>query len=271
MRLSWAGRVAFVVLAAGTVVLPSTAALAKSSVPFTDPRSTGSIAFCNAAGQNITHGSVYDKPFAYRSVASVAPPTMYQRTGRLETLFAFQPRKGIDPSAWNGDSLTASTPYTNPKVPMAEGSRRDLALSDILAEYPLAWDGLVQLRMFASAPNTGVDNTAYPTATIRVTGTTWTQLDPVTLPCNSGSATSPEDAFPSSDPIGLESPQPLYNETPGVVALSPGATPARTASASAGKSASGATTGVIVVASLGGLVVVGGGTAWWRRRSRGAT
>ena len=267
MRAAWAVRIAFAAFAAGVVLVPSTAALAKSSVPYSDSRSTGSIVLCNAAGQNITHGSVYDKPFAYRVVSSVPVPAQYRIAGRRATLYAFQPRQGVDPGSWSGDSLTATSTYTNPLVPMAEGSRRDIALSDYLDEYPSAWKGLVQLRLFASAPNAGVDNTSYPTANIEVTGTTWKLLDPVALSCTDGAATTPEDQLASSNPIGLGSPEPLYNLTPGVVVLG---TPSAAAVSDAGSGGgrSGLSTIGLSVASAAGVVVVGGGALWWRRRSQ---
>ncbi len=267
MRASLAARLAFVVVAAGTVVFPSTAAFAKSAVPYADARSTGSIALCNSAGQNITHGSVYDKPFAYTAVSSVPAPAQYRITGRRATLYAFQPRKGVDPSAWNGDSLTATSTYTNPLVPMAEGSRRDVALSDYLDEYPSAWNGLVQLRLFVSAPNTGVNTSSYPTANLQVSGTTWTLLDPLQVSCTSGSATTPEDQLASDNPIGLGSPEPLYSLTPGVVVL--GTPSARVVSdaASAGGGTSGLSTVGISTVSAAGVALIGGGALLWRRRS----
>ena len=270
MRASWLARLAFVVFAAAAVVLPSTAALAKSTVPYTDSRSTGSIALCDAAGQNITHGSVYDKPFAYRVVSSVAAPAQYRGTGRRATLYAFQPREGVDPSQWNGDSLTATSTYTNPLVPMAEGSKRDIALSDYLDEYPVAWKGLVQLRLFPSAPNAGVDNTSYPTATIEISGTTWTLLDPVQVSCTAGQATTPEDLIASSNPIGLGSPEPLYSLKPGVVVV--GTPTTGIVSGAHGQSSGGGTSSVAIVGvSAAGVLVLGGGAFWWRRRSTTGT
>jgi hypothetical protein len=270
MRATWVARLALVGFAAVAVVVPSTVAVAKSTVPYTDPRSTGSIALCNAAGQNITHGSVYDKPFAYRAVSSVPAPTQDQIQGRKATLYAFQPRKGVDSSQWNGENLTASSAYTNPLVPMAEGSKRDHALSDYLDTYPLAWGNFVQLRLIMSAPNASTDTSSYPTATIEVTGLTWTLLDPTQLSCNSGSASTSLDLLPPNDPIGLESPEPLYKLTPGVVVI--GTPPANllvTSASSRGGGPSGSAVGV-AAAAVGGLFAIGGGAFWWRRRSHAA-
>ena len=148
MRVSWLARFLFVVAAAAAVVLPSTAALAKSAVPYTDSRSTGSIALCNAAGQDITHGSVYDKPFAYRVVSSVPAPIQYRGTGRRATLYAFQPREGVDPSQWNGDSLTATSTYTNPLVPMAEGSKTGHRLVGLPRRVPGGVEGARPAQAF---------------------------------------------------------------------------------------------------------------------------
>ncbi|HEY3926629.1 MAG TPA: hypothetical protein VGL75_18870 [Acidothermaceae bacterium] len=268
MGASWLTRFAFVVVAAGAVALPSTTALAKSDVPYTDSRSTGSIAFCNAAGQNITHGSVYDKPFAYRAVSSAPGLAQYRAAGRLATLYAYQPRKGVDPAEWNGDSLTAASSYTNPLVPMAEGSKRDIALSDYLDEYPLAWNGLVQLRLLVSAPNAGVDTTAYPSATIQVKGTSWSLLNPSTLSCTSGSATTSEDLIASTDPVGLGTPEPLYSFTPGVVAVTtPSGHPVAAATAKSSRSQA-PVLGIVALAAAGGVVIAG--TTWWRRRPSGS-
>lgn len=259
----WAAGLTFAFLGAGLAVLsPADAAFAKSGVPYTDPSAKGLIALCGANGQDITHGSVYDKPFVFRAVSSVPAPAAYQGTGRLATLYAFQPRKGIEASGWSGDTLTASSTYTNVNSPMAQGTKRDIALSDYLNEFPLAWQGMVELRLIFAAPGVGSDSTSYPVADIKVDGTTWSLVNGASLPCDAGSATSPEESIASSDPIGLSPPEPLAHYTPGVVALPN----AKTAASRPTKQASGGGAIEIKVGAAAATLVVAGGIVWWRRR-----
>lgn|GEM_PF-647814 len=198
-------------LAAIAVVIamaaPAGSALASSGLPYTDSNAQGSIGLCDKNGNNITHGSVYDKPFAWKAVSAEPAPPSLRGSGRSATLYAYQPRKGVDPSYWSGEQLTATSAYSDPAIPIAQATDRDIALSDDLNDFPPQWNKLVQLRMYFSALSAGVQSTTYPVGDIRVDGTTWTLVDGAKVDCKTGSAISMEAALPSSNPAGLKPPQ----------------------------------------------------------------
>ncbi len=128
-------------------------------------------------GNNISHGSVYDKPFAWRAVSAVAASGALGGPGRKATLYAYQPRKGVDPANWSGQQLGAASAYSSTTVPVAQQTDRDPALSDYLNNFPPQWDRLVELRIYFGALHTPVSASAYPAADIRIAGTTWTLLN----------------------------------------------------------------------------------------------
>ena len=271
-------RLAAAALAAGlAIAVPAGTASASSKLPYTDSYARGYVGLCDKNGNNVTHGSVYDKPFVWRAVSSVPAPTTFAGDGRKATLYAMQPRKGIDAASWSGDSLTASSTYTNAAVPIAQATDRDFALSDFLNEFAPQWDRLLELRIYFSAPEQGVDPNTYPAADIRITGTTWTLVDGGNVNCKAGDATSPEQALPVSNTAGIGPPSPL-----GVVAAkavgaplpqaNSSSPPAADASAGPISQAAHASTksnsskSVAVVVAI--VVVVGltGATVVWRRR-----
>jgi hypothetical protein len=195
------------VLAAG---FPIADAFASSGLPYTDQYARGSIGLCDRAGNNITHGSVYDKPFAWRAVSSVSAPAALDGPGRKATLYAYQPRKGFDPANWSGQQLGAASAYSSTTVPVAQQTARDPALSDYLNNFPPQWDKLVELRIYFGALNTPVSASAYPAADIQITGTTWTLLNGAKVDCNAGGTViSAEAGIPSSNTTGLQPAQSL--------------------------------------------------------------
>jgi WxL interacting protein linking bacterial and host surfaces len=273
-------RLAAATLAAGlAVAVPAGTATASAKLPYTDPYSHGYVGFCDKNGNNVTQGSVYDKPFVWRAVSSVAAPTAYAGVGRKATLWAAQPRKGIDAGHWSGQALTASTNYTNPSVPMVQATNRDYALSDIINAFPPQWDRLLEVRIYFSAPGESGDQSTYAAADIRVSGTTWTVVSGGKVDCNAGSAVSPEVALPSSNPAGLQPAEPLSaiaaeavgapipngSSAPSDGSVAPSAVADASASSSGGSGHTVAIVAVVVVVVVG----VGGGGLWLRRRARG--
>ena len=82
---------------------------------------------------------------------------------------------------------------------MARVTGGDPALVDFIAAFPAKDDGLVQLRMWFTGYNRPQHLTPYPAAVLKITGGTWTQLDPPKVDCGAGKATSIEQvALPSS-------------------------------------------------------------------------
>jgi hypothetical protein len=186
-----------------TLLLAAGAASADSGVPYHDPRAKGSLTLCDAKGHQITSGNVHDRPtFAY-AVSSQAPPEGYGTKTSKATVYAYQPRPQVQPGDWSGQQLSGSSLFSNPAHPMAEVTTGDKPIGDFAAAYPPQVDGLIQLRMYLSAPNKVQYNLNYPTTNLRITGSTFVVVDPGSTPCTVGQALSnermvlPASAFPS--------------------------------------------------------------------------
>ncbi len=210
------------------VAVPLAGVAHADGVPYSDPNAVGSITFCDQAGQAVTSGSINDRPFVYRAVGSSAAPKPYDAAGRTATLFGYQPRAQIAPGQWSGELLTASARYSNPANPMTAGTARDSSLGDFISDFPPQVDGLVQLRIFLGVPNQPTYTMKYNAADIRVTGNTWTVVNPGNASCASGKSVSIEDLLPQpSNPPA----------TPTASGKASASAPASTASSSARASA----------------------------------
>jgi hypothetical protein len=195
MRSSVLARSAVVLTLSLTPVAWPVAAQA-DSVPWKDPNAQGYIGLCDDKGNQLRSGKLSAKPFAHFAISSVAAPTGYGVQERAKgTLFAYQPRPGVDPGDWSGTQLTASSFFSNPSHPMAEGTAGDYSLADYLSIYPAKVDGLVQLRMFLGAPNKQTITTPYPATTIRVSGDSWRVVEGGSISCGVGQATSIEKVY----------------------------------------------------------------------------
>jgi hypothetical protein len=168
------------------------AAAASSSPPYTDPTAVGYIGLCNQAGHQITSGNVNTTPFAWRAVSSEPAPAPYNNSYRTAILLAYQPQQGLLPGEWSGEALSASSRYTNPAHPMAAATGGDDSLGDFIGDFPLRWDGYVELRMYLGTQNAEVYSIHYPALNIRVTGDTWTAVGGGSVNCDSGTAESIE-------------------------------------------------------------------------------
>jgi hypothetical protein len=171
-----------------------------SAVPFTDPAAHGYIGLCNASGQQITSGSLADKPFVVRAVSSAPAPAGYTvRQGAKATLFAYQPIDGIDPGDWSGEALTGSAFFSNPSHPMAAGTVLDNSMGDFVSAYPAHWDRLVQLRIFYGQPDKSTYTTSYPAAVLQVDGSSWHVVQGGPVDCRAGKTMPSEQlALPPS-------------------------------------------------------------------------
>jgi LPXTG-motif cell wall-anchored protein len=198
-----------------SVVFVSSAGAA-SSVPFSDPSAAGKITLCNTVGQAVTTGSIHTKPFVWTAVGSSAAPAGYQQQGKA-SLFAFQPINGVAPSYWFGQYVTQAAKYTNSQRPMAGASAVDPSLNDYLQNYPTKWDGLIELRLFLSAPGQATITTRYDSAVLRVSGDTWTLLDGGSDGCDSGKTKPDEWIVPSISAQGT----PAANATTDASGMSP--------------------------------------------------
>jgi hypothetical protein len=199
----------------GLAVVGAAVPAVASDVPFTDPASTGKITLCNTLGQPVTSGDIHIKPFVWTAVGSSAAPAGYGQNGKA-AIYGFQPIKGVTPAYWFGQYVTQSARYTNPQRPMAGASAADPSLSDYLDNYPTKWNGLIQLRLFLSAPGQAAITTRYDTAVIQVSGNTWTLVDGGTDGCSSGTTKPDEWVVPSISAQGT----PAANATTDAAGLS---------------------------------------------------
>jgi hypothetical protein len=168
----------------------ATGAGAAPAVPYTDTSALGYIGLCNQAGQQITTGSVSATPFVWRAVSSQAAPAGYNGANGTATLLAYLPVQSLPAGDWSGEQITASSIYTNPQSPMAEGTAQDVPLQDFLQDYPPQWDGFIQLRMYLDATNMEAYEVHYPVLNLEITGDTWTAVGGGPVNCNAGSARS---------------------------------------------------------------------------------
>jgi len=171
----------------GLLVAGGGAASAATAPPWEpDPTSSGGLSFYNAAGVQITGGNITDAPFAAYVQAS-AP----DRAGDTKaTLFGYLPKNGVAIGAWSGEAMTASTNYPNATAPGAlatstlpvvtlGGSDETVAVlaGDLPNTATDSYQGLYQLRLKTSAAGVPA-GTAYNSADILITGSTWTQVYP---------------------------------------------------------------------------------------------
>jgi len=264
------------------------------SIPFSDPDANGFVAFCDGNDNPITSGPLDSHPFVVKAIASVAAPSVYgPQAGGKATLYAYQPRKGLDPGEWSNSQLTGSSRYSNQDLPMSDGTVLDPSMADQLEAYPAEWDNLVQIRMLLSAPNVQPRLRPYAASVIRIVGDRWQMVEPQTLPCKEGKAVSLQrDLLPASTftPKPSSSPAPSgyaagsgsssktstrSGAAPSTSASSSGLPDATSSSTSAAASttasasqdsSNGSTLGVVL--GILALVAAAGGGAWWWRTRR---
>jgi hypothetical protein len=226
--------VAVLLLAPVLAVVLAPAGAFADSAPYKDPNTAGGITLCSAQGKPITAG-VTVGPIAATVVGGGAATPPYNGVGRSAALFAYQPRRGVDPGDWSGMGMTALSRYSNPLHPMVEILPRDFTLGNVVAAYPPLWDGFVQLRLYLRVPNQPEATYTYSATTLRVTGNTWRQLGPQAgAACNVGTAESVIRVLglPTAAPTG---------KTSGAKGTRPGsAHPSLAAASSAKASRSGA-------------------------------
>jgi hypothetical protein len=170
--------------------LSASTAVAASGVPYVDPSSVGAIGLCDQQDQQLTHGAVDTRPFIWKAVEETAAPAPYNGVGATATLYAYQPRQGVDPSDWSGAQLNIASKFSNPAHPSTAMTGLDHALSVFVAGYPPQWNGFVQLRIYLNAPNQPTYSSTYDSANIKVDENKWSLVGGTTVPCVAGSADS---------------------------------------------------------------------------------
>lgn len=168
---------------AGGVVL-ATGGTAFASLPSsltTDPGATlGGIDFFNAAGVQITSGSISTAPFAAFAVAQNLAPG----ATKLNEL-AYTPVNGVLPANWSGEQLSVATtfPVASPANlhgianPVNTGASTNKSLATYIVDQPNTdtsttdgYAGVYVIRIQDA-------NNDYAKADITISGTTWTQDD----------------------------------------------------------------------------------------------
>jgi hypothetical protein len=177
-----------VVIGAGMLVSGGPAAA--DDVPYTDPAQVGYIGFCDSGGHSIDHGSLDDVPFVAKAVGSAAAQPPYDGAGRVAFLDAYQPREGVTPAEWSGEELIAVSTYTNPAHPMVVGTEGEISLRQFVEDFPPAWDGLVQLRLYLKVPDVQYDPLHYSATDIEVNGDSWHVVRGGDVACDAGRARS---------------------------------------------------------------------------------
>lgn len=230
--------------ASTTLTLAATLALASAAlaspalaaeVPYTDPAATGGITLCDAQGRPKTSGRL-NEPMAATVVGGSPAVAPYDGNGRSAALYAYQPRRGVDPGEWSGMGMTALSRYTNPKRPMVEILPRDYTMQGFVRAYTPKWDGLVQLRIYLRVPNESAETSSYAATNLKVTGSSWQQVGPdAGASCRTGEAKSVVRL------LGLPTEQPT--NTPKAAAASPTTSPPPSATRSDPAAKTGAATG----------------------------
>ena len=185
---------AVVLVAACAVIVGATTAAASNPVPYTDFQAKGDVGLCDRSGRAVTSGRITDRPFVWFAVSSMPAPQGYAGPGRKATLFIYQPRPSTYPNQWSADQMTSSSPYTNPRYPMAAATVADFSLQDYIAEFPPRWNGLLQLRIYYGAPGKPTWTDTYAATDIKVTGSTWSVVRGGSVPCTKGTA-KPNETF----------------------------------------------------------------------------
>jgi len=223
-----------------------------TTVPFTDEYAAGSIGLCDGTGAPITSGSIYSHAFVAAAASSRGAPDGYgQAQGGKATLYAFQPRQLVDAGEWSGYQLTGGSVFSDAAHPLAAGTNLDPSLHDFVSAYPLNWNGLLELRMYFTAPNHVPYRQTYPAAVLQVSGGRWHLVQGATnLKCDLAKVVSserlllPPSAFDPRHPAVTNAPAPGGASAPTIGASSnPSALAHRSGTATAGSSPAAAATG----------------------------
>ena len=174
--------------------------------PVANPPEVGHLLFFNAAGEQITGGSINTSPLA----AYVQGTTAIRSGDTVATLFGVTPVFGVAAGQWGGEQLSGTTSYPNAtaptalassSLPLVTGTALDESLATYVEDFPNTdtsttdgYAGMYVLRLFTSASGLPA-TTSYDSADIQLTGTNWSVVYPA--PTAIGTTTS-VSATPSS-------------------------------------------------------------------------
>lgn len=200
-------------LASGILVAGWAGSASASGNPPWEPdgNSVGGLYFYNAAGQQITGGSIDSSPIA----AYVEGAATIRSGDTKATLFGYLPVDGEAPGQWSGESLSASTTYPDASapsslatatLPLVAGASGDETIAELAADFPntdTSDDGYASMYVLRlKTSGVGLSPTSeYDSADISITGSTWS----VVYPTISLTSTSTELQATPSTPQQLHS------------------------------------------------------------------
>jgi hypothetical protein len=172
-RLAVAAALVTILVVAVVVVLSRTHSKDEKA-PYVDPHAAGLLTLCSKDGKAVTSGKVKDRPFADVVLGKTGLPSGSHPEGAVATLFAYQPRAGVEPVEFSGAPMSASTGFTDTQRPAADVTADDWSVSDFVTAYPATDDGYVQLRLILGTAQDGtLSEDHYDTADLRVDGDSW--------------------------------------------------------------------------------------------------
>jgi hypothetical protein len=201
-------------VAAGGVVLGIAGTAAAATPPF-EPNPTdqiGQILFYDAAGNQVTSGTIHDDPAFKYAVATSDDPVASDNNA---TLYAYTPVQGQPAGTWSGESLSGTTnfPVSSPANVALAGTHRPVVTLDTVAhgntnlfgyigDFPNSnasgsgWENLYQLRILTAG------NTKYWAADVQVNPSTgaWTLVYPNQTASNSTTTLTASPASPQTAP-----------------------------------------------------------------------
>lgn len=203
--------------------------------PLPNPPEAGSLLFFNAAGQQITGGTLSSAP-----LAAYVEGTATLRAGDTKaTLFGYTPVLGQAAGTWSGEQLSASTAFPNTAapgalgttgLPLVTGSATDESLSTYIADFPNSdtsttdgYGGVYVLRLVTSA-NGLSDTSSYDSADILVSGTTWSVEYPTITPTSTSTSLTTTQSSPQVSGTSVTLNATVTPAAPGSVQFEEGST-----------------------------------------------
>jgi hypothetical protein len=218
--------------------------------PVANPPEAGGLLFFNAAGQQITGGSVSTSPLA----AYVEGTTVLNASDDKATLKAYTPVNGVPAGTWSGEQLSSSTVYPNASapaplttstLPVVTGSSSDVSLATYVLSFPNddtssdGYAGLYVLRLISSNPTT---TTSYDSADIQITGSTWSVVYPAPTLTSTTTTLTTTPASPQTQGTSVTLNASVSPSAPGTVQFEVGSTDIGTPVTVTGGTASTTTT-----------------------------
>jgi len=159
-----------------------------TDVPYSDPAVSGALTLCSAKGKAVTEGST-KKPLAAVVLGESELPAQYAVEGAVGSLFAYQPRDGVDAQEFGGLQLTGSSVLADPAEQTGVRVTKDATtVGQFVVAFPANLDGFVQLRLYVSAPGAGTLSSQYDAADLQVDGDHWELVQGGSADCSKASS-----------------------------------------------------------------------------------